>query len=64
VTWSSIRATNATYDHTFHPYNIVQICELPSLSTPRAEAEQFLAKLIMTLGIKSDIREGRAIIIR
>lgn len=37
-----------------------------SLASPpqRAEAEQFLAKLIMTLGIKSDIREGSAIIIR
>jgi len=29
-----------------------------------AETEEFLAKLIMTLGIKSDVREGRAIIIR
>jgi hypothetical protein len=36
----------------------------PAPTTQIAEAEQFLAKLIMTLGIKSDIREGRAIIIR
>lgn len=36
----------------------------PPLNHPSAETEEFLAKLIMTLGIKSDVREGRAIIIR
>jgi len=36
----------------------------PHSTTLIAETEEFLAKLIMTLGIKSDVREGRAIIIR
>lgn len=48
-----------------YPYNIILICEvLPPFPLHIAEAKQFLAKLIMTLGIKSDVREGKAIIIR